>query len=308
MDTPILDIKDLTLSFTQYAGSTLAQEELEVIHNLDVTVGPGELVAVVGASGSGKSLLAHTVMGILPTNCTAKGNIRYRGVLLDAARIRKLRGREIILVPQSVTYLDPLQRVGPQVRREKKDERSLARQRELFSFYGLAEKTERLYPFELSGGMTRRVLLSTAMMESPKLIIADEPTPGLHLEAAKKAMGHFRAFADAGGGVLMITHDIELALEVADRIAVFYAGTTVEEASVEDFTSPDTLRHPYTKALWHALPQHGFAPIPGHQPYAKELPDGCPFGPRCGECTPECGGDIPARPLRRGMVRCVHAT
>lgn len=93
------------------------------------------------------------------------------------------------------------------------------------------------------------------MMESPSLIIANEPTPGPHLDAAKKAMRHFREFADKGNGVLLITHDIELALEVADRIAFFYAGTTVEETPVADFQSVDTLRHPYTKALWRALPQ-----------------------------------------------------
>lgn len=305
---PILEIIDLSLSFTRYGKGALGQGELRVLRGLCVSVGAGEIVAVVGASGSGKSLLAHTVMGILPENCTAVGDIRYGGQPLTAARIQKLRGREILLVPQSVTWLDPLERVGPQVRREKKDAQSLARQRELFGYYGLPLGTEKLYPFELSGGMARRVLLSTAMMESPRLIIADEPTPGLDLEAAKKAMGHFRDFADGGGGVLLITHDIELALEVADRIAVFYAGATVEEAPVADFTSADTLRHPYTRALWRALPQHGFAPIPGHQPYTGEMPKGCPFGPRCGQRTPDCDGDeIPLREVRGGAVRCIHA-
>ncbi|NLP42327.1 MAG: ABC transporter ATP-binding protein [Veillonellaceae bacterium] len=302
----ILQIKDLSVSFTQYEQG-LRQIELKVIHKLNVSVHEGELVAVVGASGSGKSLLAHAILGILPHNCNAEGNIWFEDKLLSRDCIEELRGKQIVLVPQSVNYLDPLEKVGKQVRRERNEETIYKKQAELFDFYKLPQNTGELYPFELSGGMARRVLLTTAMMESPRLIIADEPTPGLHLEAAKKAMGHFREFADQGNGVLLITHDIELALEVADRIAVFYAGTTVEEAPVADFESVDTLRHPYTKALWRALPQNGFHPFPGNQPYVTDMPKGCPFGPRCSQFTPECEGDIKEQTIRCGTVRCIHA-
>ncbi|AJQ25641.1 ABC transporter ATP-binding protein [Pelosinus fermentans] len=302
----ILQIKNLSVSFTQYEKG-LRKIDLKVIQNLNVSVGEGELVAVVGASGSGKSLLAHAILGILPHNCDAEGNIWFEDELLSPERIEELRGKKIVLVPQSVTYLDPLEKVGKQVRKEQNDKSVRKKQEELFAFYKLPQNTSDLYPFELSGGMARRVLLTTAMMESPRLIIADEPTPGLHLEAAKKAMGHFREFADKGNGVLLITHDIELALEVADRIAVFYAGTTVEEAPVADFQSVDTLRHPYTKALWRALPQNGFHPFPGNQPYAKDMPNGCPFGPRCPQLTPECEGNILEQTIRFGTVRCIHA-
>ena len=128
----------------------------------------------------------------------------------------------------------------------------------MFARYGLAEEVARLYPHELSGGMARRVLLCCALMDAPKLIIADEPTPGLDLSLAQAALADFRAFADAGGGVMLITHDIELALTVADRVAVFRDGTVVEETSVAAFASPDTLDHPFTRQLWHALPEHGF--------------------------------------------------
>ena len=100
---------------------------------------------------------------------------------------------------------------------------------------------------------------------------------------------------------------MELAFEVADRIAVFYAGTMVEEALVSDFEKEETLRHPYTKALWRALPQNGFQPHPGNQPYAQNLPQGCPFGPRCDQFSVACKGDIPVRLLRCGTVRCIHA-
>ena len=107
--------------------------------------------------------------------------------------------------------------------------------------------------------MTRRVLLCCALMDEPRLIVADEPTPGLDLDLACKALADLRAFADEGGGVMLITHDIELALRVADRVAVFQDGTVVEETSVESFNSPDALRHPFSRQLWHALPEHEFA-------------------------------------------------
>ena len=179
-------------------------------------------------------------------------------------------------------------------------------QKKLFKRYGLPENTEEKYPFECSGGMTRRILLSTALMGNPKLIIADEPTPGMDLELAKKSMKDFRKFADEGNGVLLITHDIELALQVADRIVVFYAGKTVEEAPVSDFDSEETLRHPYTKALWRALPQNGFVPLAGVQPYVKDMPEGCPFGPRCGWYQEHCREEIPMVQAGCRSVRCVR--
>ena len=279
-NSPVLAISNLSVSFVQY-DKGLHQIDLPVISDLNVTVRRGEITAVVGSSGSGKSLLAHAVLGLLPRNANVMGRILFEGELLTSRRIEEIRGKEIALVPQSVNYLDPLMKVGVQVRNGKKDKRTIRRQKKLFERYSLEEKAESLYPLELSGGMARRVLLSSALMERPKLIIADEPTPGLHLEMAKKAMEDFRAFADEGNGVLLITHDIELALEVADRITVFYAGTTVEETLVTDFEAEEKLRHPYTKALWRALPQNGFHSLPGLQPYVKDMPKGCPFGPRC---------------------------
>ncbi|MDR1677526.1 MAG: ABC transporter ATP-binding protein [Deltaproteobacteria bacterium] len=302
----ILTVENLSIYFSRYEAG-LKKTNLEVISGLNVAVGHSELVAVVGSSGSGKSLLAHTLLGILPSNCGASGTIHFLGELLDSHRINELRGKQIVLVPQSVTYLDPLKKVGPQVRNDRKEQESIERQEKLFDYYGLKRETSQLYPFELSGGMARRVLLSAAMMETPRFIIADEPTPGLHLSAAKRAMLHFREFADQGNGVLLISHDLELALEVADKIAVFYAGTTVEMASVKDFKSAETLRHPYTKALWQALPQNGFKPYPGTQPYAGDEIKGCPFVARCQTVAEACYGDVPTRSLRGGLVRCHQA-
>ena len=300
----ILEIQDLSISFRQYEKG-IRQVDLPVISRLNVTVHEGEIVAVVGSSGSGKSLLAHAILGLLPSNAMCSGEFFFLQEPLTPERMEKLRGKEIALVPQSVTYLDPLMKVGKQVRRGRRDRETISRQRELFSQYGLAQEVEEKYPFACSGGMSRRILLATALMENPRLIIADEPTPGMELSLAGKAMEDFRRFADMGNGVLLITHDIELALKVADRIAVFYAGTTVEEALVSDFESEELLRHPYTKALWRAMPRNGFHPIYGVQPYVKDFPKGCVFGPRCPDFSQECEGEIPERVIRCGTVRCI---
>ena len=315
----LLRIEHLTVSFAQYEKRSAKQGELPVIRDLNVTVREGEIVAVVGSSGSGKSLLAHAIMGILPANAAASGSIFYRGSACGGAELKALRGREIALVPQSVNYLDPLMKVGRQIIGETKKRQKLfgeadqgkrqaeARMRDLLGRYGLADEVADLYPFELSGGMARRVLLLTALMRQPRLIIADEPTPGMDLALAKQAMQDFRTFADDGNGVLLITHDLELALE-ADRIVVFYAGTTVEEAKVTDFADETLLRHPYTRALYEALPGRGFAALPGTQPYVKDLPAGCPFAPRCADRREACDGEIPVACVRGGRVRCILYT
>ena len=289
--------------------SGLEQKQLPVISSLSLKVLPGEILAVAGSSGSGKSLLASAILGILPGNATVSGSLRFDGEPLTPERQAKLRGTEIALVPQSVAFLDPLMKVGAQVDGHRKP-RPTERRRKLFRRFGLPEQTERLYPFQLSGGMARRVLVSTALLTSARLIIADEPTPGMSLEQAEEALAMFRAMADEGTGVVLITHDIDLAFHIADRIAVFYAGTTVETAPAADFRQgPEALRHPYSKALWRALPQHEFRPIPGFQPYAGNLPSGCLFAPRCPCRTAECEKSVPPmQTVRKGEVRCFHAT
>jgi peptide/nickel transport system ATP-binding protein len=304
----LLEIHDLSVSFRMYDG-TLEQKELQVISDLHLTVRPGEIVAVAGSSGSGKSLLASAILGILPGNATVKGQLHYKGQELTPGMQKKLRGKEIALVPQSIAFLDPLMKVGKQADGHKKPYPSDKR-KSLFKRFSLPENTEKLYPFQLSGGMARRVLVSTALITDAQLIIADEPTPGMSLNQALEALQRFRELADAGKGVILITHDIDLAFEFADRVAVFYAGTTVETAPVADFkTGAEALRHPYSKALWRALPQNGFIPIAGFQPYAGNLPKGCLFSPRCPYATAECCEKTPPiQELRGGEVRCFHAT
>lgn len=298
----ILEIHDLSISFRMYEDG-VKQKDLQVISDLHLTVYPGEVVAIAGSSGSGKSLLASAILGILPEHGTVKGHLHYKGEELTVERQRQLRGTEIALVPQSVAYLDPLMKVGAQVGGGEK-------RKGIFRRLGLTRETDGLYPFQLSGGMARRVLVSTALITDADLIIADEPTPGMSLEQALEALQMFRELADAGKAVILITHDIDLAVQFADRVAVFYAGTTVETAPSRDFLEgPSALRHPYSVALWHALPQNGFQPIPGMQPYPGDLPKGCLFAPRCPYCREICTEQIPpVREIRGGEVRCYHGT
>jgi peptide/nickel transport system ATP-binding protein len=309
----LLEVKDLAVSFTQYTG-LLRKRTVRVIDSLDLSVEAGEIVAVIGSSGSGKSLLAHAILGILPDNAQVSGAMTFQGKPLDAARQEALRGREIALVPQAVTYLDPLMRAGAQVRAavrsSGKQAAAAEEQRRAFRRFRLSEQVERLYPFQLSGGMARRVLVSTAAASGARLIVADEPTPGMQAEDVKESLAWFRELAKQGNAVILITHDIEAALTVANKVAVFYAGSTVEVASAEDFAGDGAqLRHPYSRALWQALPQNGFVPVSGSQPQPDQLPAGCLFAPRCTAATEDCATNRPlARELRGGMVRCHHAT
>ena len=298
----------MSVSFQMYRRG-LTRQRLQVISSLSLSVYPGEILAVAGSSGSGKSLLASAILGILPGNARVEGRLSFDGRPLTPDRQAELRGGEIALVPQSVAFLDPLMKVGPQADGHRKP-RPTEKRRSLFRRFGLPEQTERLYPFQLSGGMARRVLVSTALLAGARLIIADEPTPGMSLDQAREALQMFRDLADAGKAVVLITHDIDLAFHFAHRIAVFYAGTTVETAPAEDFRrGPEALRHPYSRALWRALPQHDFAPIAGFQPYAGDLPRGCLFAPRCPHRTAQCESAVPpVRRVRDGEVRCFHAT
>lgn len=263
----LLQVEDLCVSFRMYDPDeprffAVKQRDVKVIDGLNASLHEGEILAIVGASGSGKTLLADCIMGLFEPNSVVTGTIWFDGQKQNAESLASLRGRGLSLVPQSVAHLDPLMKVGAQVegfaRKGSRGEDRTSRRRELFERYGLGEEVASLYPHELSGGMARRVLLCCALMDDPRVIVADEPTPGLDLDLAVKALDDFREFADKGNGVLLITHDIELALRVADRVAVFKDGTVVEETAVSNFASPDTLRHPFSKALWYALPEHGF--------------------------------------------------
>lgn len=309
-EKPILTVRDLGISFSQYAKG-LRRKDIKVITNLDIELYEGKILAVVGSSGSGKSLLAHAILGILPENATTEGEITYRGNVLTKKSKEKLRGDEIVLIPQSVNYLDPLLQVGKQVELSIKDKKRSGKiVRDLFAKYGLKENVEKFYPFQLSGGMARKVLLTTALAANAKVIIADEPTPGLDETALNEVLQEFRSLADDGCAILMITHDIQAALKIADKIAIFYAGSTLEIANTSDFSGcGEALRHPYTKALNRALPSKEFLPLPGIQPQPWELQGGCLFSNRCKHKTHVCNETEPGlKDVRGGKVRCIHAT
>ncbi|HLT96061.1 MAG TPA: ABC transporter ATP-binding protein [Acidimicrobiia bacterium] len=307
----LLTVEDLSISFVQYEAG-LRRRKLDVVTGLDLEAARGEVVAVVGASGSGKSLLAHAVLGLLPSNAIERGKILYDGAELDDRRRRELRGRDIALVPQSVAFLDPVTRVGDQVERAARligePEPARAAEKALRRRH-LPEGVEKLYPHQLSGGMARRILAAIATIGRPSLIIADEPTPGLHEAVVAETLTDLRRVADDGAGVVLITHDLEGALTVADRVAVFYAGTTVEQTRAEAFQGDgEALAHPYSRALWRALPAHGFQALPGGQPAPDDLPSGCLFADRCPLVADQCRDNRPL-PRRVGgaTVRCIRA-
>ena len=277
----MLEVRDLAIGFTSY-DARLNKVLTQAIKKLSITVRRGEILAVVGASGSGKSLLAHAIMGILPQNSRVGGEIYYRGEKLTPERIDKLRGQEIAFVPQAVAFLDPLMRVGEQVAYAGAP-LPLEAVADVFRHYGLDDSVMNLYPFELSGGMARRVLLATAHITKPDLIVADEPTPGLDLDLALKALSDFRSFADEQHGVLLITHDIDLAINIADSIAIFHEGEVIEVASTKEFSGTGAgLTHPYSRALFRALPQNDFIL----------------------ECCPHCGSSAAMWEIEAGEMRC----
>ncbi|WP_296875888.1 ABC transporter ATP-binding protein [uncultured Methanobrevibacter sp.] len=304
----LLEVNNLSISFTQYVQG-LNRHDSKVITDLTIDVDENEIVAILGSSGSGKSLLAHSILGILPYNSHVTGEIKYEGQVLDQELKEKLRGDEICLIPQSVNFLDPLMKVSEQAIGECKDENEhkekKLRQREIFDKYGLDESVDDLYPFELSGGMARKVLLSTALVGNPKLLIADEPTPGLDSKSVKETIEDIRNLKENGKGVLLITHEIDVALKTADRIAIFYSGYVIEINTVENFKNAENVLHPYSKALINSLPRNGFNLTEGVQPL-DEVP-GCPYYENCPIRLDKCEKNKPELIDHDGiMIRCFN--
>ena len=260
----MLHVHDMHLSFSRYR-TLLRREWLPVLNGVSVSVQRGELVALIGASGAGKSLLAHAVLGILPRTARVSADMQFDGAPLTPERQAQLRGKRIALVPQAVTYLDPTspaqQQVGWAAQAAQRGAGSAARtlaHDELLR-YGLPEAAHGRYPHQLSGGMARRVLTAIATVSNADLLIADEPTSGLDPEVCAMALAHMRDLADAGRAVLVITHDLDAVRHVTDRIVVMQAGRTVEAVDAATFARGQA-QHPFTRALYHALPQNGFHP------------------------------------------------
>ena len=284
----LLDVENVSISFIQYVQG-LNQRDLKVITDLTLDVSEGEILAILGSSGSGKSLLAHAIFGILPENANLNGKIKFKGKELSQEDKEELRGDEIALIPQSVNFLDPLMKISDQAigktesKEEKKEKK--AKQREIFERYNLGPEVDEMYPFQLSGGMARRVLVSTALLSSPQLVVADEPTPGLDEKTVKETLNHFKQMKEDGVGV---------------------SGYVIEIAENKDFSgNGENLLHPYTKSLYNALPANGFELTKGHQPLHGEIPEGCPYYNRCEMAFDRCKNERPQLiSLGNKKIRC----
>ena len=263
----LLVVQDFSVGFRRYDG-LLHQRIVSALQCLNFGLDRGEVLALVGASGAGKSLLAHALFDILPPNAVTTGQLLLDGMTLNPGNWPAHRGRRMGLVPQSTSHLDPLTRCGTQLawaaqrsghRVEKAAlEQALARS-------GLDSSTAQAFPHQLSGGMARRMMLAMATIGEPDLIVADEPTGGLDPAIAIAVLGHLRRLADAGNGVLVITHDLAQTLPFADRVAILQHGQLVDIEPASAFSGDGaSLRSAYARALWHSMPENHFSADPVH--------------------------------------------
>ncbi|MEU8381480.1 ABC transporter ATP-binding protein [Streptosporangium sp. NPDC048865] len=289
-----LRVRDLNVGF-RVPGATV-----RAVNEASFEVRQGRCLALVGESGCGKSVLAHALLGLLPANASVSGQAWLEGggepvELIGASRAvlaGRVRGRAIGLIPQSpATHLTPVRTARAQLQEVIRELGSPATADELAARYGLRPHELDRYPHELSGGMAQRVANAIALAGDPWLVLADEPTSGLDRPLVDRAMATLRELCDEGRAVLLITHDLRAAEQVADDLAVMYAGRLVESGpAAEVLGSP---RHPYTAGLVAAQPDREFVPIPGMPPELTRLPGGCAFRPRCGRHTERCAAPPP---------------
>jgi peptide/nickel transport system ATP-binding protein len=301
---PVLEISGLRTVFH------LARGDVTAVRDLDLTVAPGETLALVGESGSGKSVTGLSVMGLLPQGVgrIANGTVRLRRKTgefvelhtMSGEALRRVRGNDIGMVFQEpLTSLNPVYTVGEQIAEPIRIHLGKSRQAawsdavRLLEDVGIPDPRRRAgqYPHELSGGMRQRATIAMALACDPALLIADEPTTALDVTIQAQILDLLgRLQQERGMGMLFVTHNLGVVAEIADRVAVMYAGSIVETGSVARvFAHP---RHPYTKGLMRSVPRLGEAtalreagtPLPtisGTVPSLVNLPPGCPFAPRC---------------------------
>ena len=307
-DAPLLSIENLQVHFRTPEGVNRA------VDGVSFAIGAGETLAIVGESGCGKSVTSMSILRLLPEPPAAiAGAIRFRGTnLLDLpdSAMRKIRGNDIsVIFQEPMTSLNPVLTVGRQIGETLRLHQGLGRREaeeravEMLTLVGIPEPRRRVreYPHQLSGGMRQRVMIAIALACSPKLLIADEPTTALDVTIQAQILDLMRDLKRrVGAAIMLITHDLGVVAEVADRVVVMYAGRKVEEAAVADlFRSP---RHPYTKGLMGAVPRLGsaageggrLAEIPGMVPSLKTRIDGCVFAGRCTQATDLCRAKAPA--------------
>ncbi len=297
------------------------QGPVTLVENVGFSLRPGQTLALVGERGSGKSISAAAVMGLLPEGAgVVQGSAWLDGadvLELDEAGLRKLRGTRMAMVFQDpMSSLHPMQRVGDQVAEAITVHRAIGRPAALaealalFRRVGIADPERRMqsYPHEMSGGMRQRVMIAMAIANRPGLLIADEPTTALDVTVQAQIIALLKELQRQDGmGLIFISHDIALVREVADRVAVMYAGQIVEEGPANQVLNAP--RHPYSRALIAASPEGEDMPvgIPGVVPRAGMMPEGCRFAPRCALAAPACH-ETPQRSevLPDGQVRCMR--
>ena len=303
----LLAVEDLRVFFKSRRGIVKA------VDGVDFHIAPGEILALLGESGCGKSVTSLALMGLIPPEIVAigDGRILFRGQDLrglPSAELRELRGGAIAMIFQEpMTSLNPVLTVGRQItetllchgKAEKDSARAKAVQ--LLQEVGIAEPERRFdaYPHELSGGMCQRVMIAMAIACDPELLIADEPTTALDVTIQKQILGLIHELRmRRKTAILLITHDLGIVAENADRVAVMYAGRIVEEAPVgELFANP---AHPYSRGLLDSMPdidqqRDRLISIPGTVPDLARLPPGCAFAPRCPLADSHCRSEAPPR-------------
>ena len=301
---PLLEIDKLTVQFRRDEGWSTA------IEDVSLCVGQGECVGLVGESGSGKSVTALSVLRLHePRTSRLQGAIRYRGeevLAMPYDKLRNLRGGEVAMVFQDpMSSLNPVltiaDQIGETLRLHENLSRAEARRRaiELLDMVRIPDAARRVdeYPHRLSGGMRQRVMIAIAMACKPKLLIADEPTTALDVTIQAQILELLRELqAELGMALLLITHDLGVIAEVAQRVVVMYAGQVIEEAPVERlFAHP---LHPYSEGLLRAIPPldqdvRRLAAIPGNIPDPGRMPPGCRYAPRCPLVLPSCVAAVP---------------
>jgi oligopeptide/dipeptide ABC transporter ATP-binding protein len=302
---PILQIDDLRVVF----GSGRAEQV--AVDGVSLTLAAGEVLGVVGESGCGKSLTALSILGLVPkpTGRIQGGQILFNGKDLAQANeveMNRIRGKDIAMIFQEpMTALNPVFKVGEQIaetiRVHEGVSRQVARQRalELLERVGMSNPKQRIdqYPHELSGGMRQRVMIAIALACRPKILIADEPTTALDVTIQAQILALLKELQqEFGMAMMLITHDLGVVAQVADRVAVMYAGRFVEEGStIEVFEQP---AHPYTRSLLTSIPSldqeySRLQTIQGMVPSLANLPSGCRFHPRCPDARAQCAQYTP---------------
>jgi peptide/nickel transport system ATP-binding protein len=295
----LLEVKNLRVEFPTRRGTLLA------IDDVSFTIEPGEVLGVVGESGAGKSLTGASIIGLLePPGRIAAGEIWLEGERidnLDYEDMRKIRGKKIGAIFQDpLTSLNPLYTVGKQltetilVHMDMTAKQAKTRAIELLEEVGIPAAAKRIdsYPHEFSGGMRQRVVIALALCANPKLIVADEPTTALDVSIQAQIIALLKRLCkDHKTAVMLITHDMGVIAETADRVAVMYAGRIAEIGDVRDVIKH--AKHPYTHGLMGSIPVVGhdvdvLQQIDGSMPRLNEIPQGCAFNPRCPETTERC--------------------